>query len=94
MKFPSLNNSNKLTWKCKIFGCRNEQHPLLWQENGERHGVKGWGRITAIGTLITYIFMGCRWCQNYTKIKAEEDDCYYGPWWECSCDVCDKITPP
>ncbi len=88
MKFPSLKNENPRTWKCKIFGCNDEELPLIWQEPGEKHGIKGWSFATATRTLTTYIVRGCKWCRNYRTIFGDVDEIW--PKWLCDCEICEK----
>jgi hypothetical protein len=90
MKLPSIDNENLLTWKCKVFGCRNnELLGFSFHEGGERHGVIGLGKLTATTTLIESAFRGCHWCQNWTKSLLEEKDCW--PKWQCDCEVCEAV---
>jgi hypothetical protein len=86
-KIPSFDNNNKLTWKCKIFGCRDEWHPVIFHDNDERHGItEGFSWATA-ATLITEItFKGCHWCNNYQKIVEELMTTF--PAWICDCNIC------
>jgi hypothetical protein len=88
MKIPSLNNQNELTWKCKLFGCKDELMPIIWQEPGEKHGIKGFSFATATRTLLTYTFHGCRWCMNFRKVFEDEEEIC--PKWLCDCEVCEK----
>lgn len=85
-KWPSINNSNPLTWKCKIFGCNDDSLPLIFNEQGERHGIKGFSFATATATIIKYTFHGCSWCKNYSKSPVEENEIW--PKWLCDCAVC------
>ena len=87
MILPSLDNENPLTWKCKLFGCRDEYLPLIFHDSGQRHGIKGYGFATATATLITYTFKGCIWCCNYRQIHEDEDEDIW-PKWFCCCDIC------
>jgi hypothetical protein len=86
VKWPSLDNENPKTWRCKLFGCRSEELPLVWQESGEKHGIKGFSFATATKTLISYTFKGCMWCGNFRKLFGDEDDCW--PKWKCGCEIC------
>jgi hypothetical protein len=87
MKWPSINNSNPRTWKCKIFGCRDEFLPLTYCEGGEQHGITvGFSYGTAV-SITTYIpFKGCLWCKNFHKIYDEPIKHF--PAWLCDCKIC------
>ena len=84
---PSLDGTNKLTWKCRLFGCRNESLPLIWHEQGEKHGIKLGSLATVTATLKEFTFKGCIWCGNYRKIFSHESEIF--PKWLCSCEICD-----
>jgi hypothetical protein len=91
MKLPSTNNENKLTWKCKIFGCKDEMLPAVYYDSGERHGIKGKDRAkgaTASKTTTAIVFSGCIWCLNYKKILGEEELIW--PKWYCDCEICEN----
>jgi hypothetical protein len=90
MRLPSINNENPLTWKCKLFGCRNEKLPLIYHKPGEIHGIIGWGNATATATLKEYTYDGCIWCNNYREIFECEEPCW--PKWFCDCDICKNAT--
>jgi hypothetical protein len=88
MKFPSLNNENSLTPKCKIFGCQDKEMPLTWYDSGEKHGVK-FGKYTATKTYTISSFRGCYWCHNFRKIMGPEIEDW--PKWKCYCEICEPI---
>ena len=84
---PSITNSNPKTWKCKLFGCRDEWLPLISYEAGERHGITGgfsWATVATTSAFVGY--KGCYWCNNYQKIMDEPTLNF--PAWLCDCDVC------
>jgi len=86
---PSTTNSNSPTWRCKIFGCRDEFLPLTIFETGERHGITGGlGRATASKTSISIGYKGCYWCNNYKKIVDEPILNINAGMWLCDCDIC------
>lgn len=89
IRYPSTTNSNSLTWKCKIFGCRDEFLPLVAGENGEKHGVKNFGKLTASTTFIKVTYKGCHWYRNYKKIMDEPTLIF--PMWICDCDQCNMV---
>lgn len=86
IRFPSIDNSNPLTWKCKIFGCRDEFLPLTIYDSGEQHGIKNQGKYTAATTSTKITYKGCIWCFNYKKIMDEPVLTF--PIWACYCDRC------
>ena len=86
MRVPSVKNENPLTWKCKLFGCRKEELPFVWYEEGEKHGIKGFSFATATKAISSYVFTGCHWCSNYDKTFGETDEIW--PKWLCDCDIC------
>lgn len=89
VRFPSITNSNPLTWKCKIFGCRDEFLPLTIFESGEHHGItEGFASATAVKTSISIGFKGCIWCFNYKKIIDEPILNPNAGMWLCYCDIC------
>ena len=71
---PSINNKNPLTWKCKIFGCKDDTLPLSWYDSKEEHGIKGNGKFTAATLSVLYEFRGCMWCANFRKIFVKIND--------------------
>src|SRR5271167_4835365 len=88
MMFPSLNNENPLTWRCKVFGCKDEElQGCIVHEAGEMHGIRNFGRYTAVQTFTEITFSGCMWCKNFRRVVGEEKQVF--PVWECSCPVCD-----
>jgi len=87
MRWPSINNENPLTWKCKVFGFKNEELPLTWYDSGEKHGIK-FGKYTATKTYTKATFKGCIWCMNYKKLSEQEVEDW--PKWTCSCEVCEN----
>jgi hypothetical protein len=86
MKWPSFNNSNPLTWRCKLFGCKDELAPAIFYEYGEKHGIQGYSSATAATTCIEISFSGCSWCLNYRRIYSE--DKYTFP--ICDCEICEN----
>ena len=74
MKLPSLNNENRLTLRCKLFGCRNEEAPVTYYDEGERHGVKDLGKYSATKTVSKITWRGCWWCGNFKKMIGESKD--------------------
>lgn len=87
--FPSFKNTNKLTWKCKIFGCRNKKLQDIIGDEGERHGLKSFGgKYTATKTNRIYSLIGCRWCQNWKKVFEREEDIF--KIWLCDCEKCNQ----
>lgn len=93
MKWPSLNNENELTWKCKLFGCRDELLPASYYEEKEQHGIKGFERLNlTVATTITEItFSGCIWCRNYRRIYGETKETW--PMSECGLEACELCNP-
>ena len=91
MKWPSYNNSNPLTWKCKLFGCRNRLMPFTYYRTEERHGITGGFSFgTAATATWAETYQGCYWCHNYKKII---DDITLGfPAWLCDCETCVKAN--
>ena len=88
MKWPSLHNSNPKTWKCKLFGCKDEEmYGVTFLESGEKHGI-GMGKLTATTTVTTITYRGCSWCLNYIEVRGEERETW--PKWQCSCPICDS----
>jgi hypothetical protein len=87
MKLPSIKNQNPKTWKCKIFGCRDEWLPLTFYEQEECHGITGGFSFATVATAIIGVgYKGCHWCQNYQKITDEPVITF--PAWLCDCDIC------
>jgi hypothetical protein len=87
MIWPSLHNENKLTWKCKFFGCKDEELPLTFHDEEEKHGMK-LGHFTATKMIITYVYRGCMWCRNFRAIREKEEMIF--PMWKCWCETCEK----
>ncbi len=83
----ALNDALPKTWKCKIFGCKDELLPFTYMDKGERHGLE-LGQATATATFTNVKFSGCDWCGNYKAIRNKETDCY--PKWFCDCELCQK----
>jgi len=88
MKLPSIKNENSLTWKCKLFGCRNEYLPLVYYDKGEKHGIFGFSYATAATTTIECSYIGCYWCHNYREIREQTTLGF--PAWVCDCEICEK----
>jgi len=89
--FPSIDNENPLTWKCKLFGCKDESPSYLsFQIEGEKHGIKGFKRLTVTRTLINISHNGCSWCRNYKKIIGKEINSPFFEMWECDCKICNN----
>jgi hypothetical protein len=87
MNLPFINNSNKLTWKCKFFGCRDEFLPLVLYKQGEQHGItSGFSCATAVTTSTGVTYKGCYWCKNYQEIMDEPTLNF--PAWLCDCNIC------
>jgi hypothetical protein len=87
MNLPSTDGTNERTWKCKLFGCRDERLPMFYYERGEQHGITSGFGIATVATTTTDIgYRGCHWCGNYKKIVGNTDLCF--PAWFCDCDVC------
>lgn len=91
MKWPSCNDENPLTWKCKLFGCRDEYLPLTYYKEDEKHGVKAWCGATASRTLTAASYKGCIWCMNYQEILDPEE--LIGCGFYCDCAICVEIDP-
>ncbi len=88
-KYPSL-SKNPLTWKCKLFGCRNIRLPCTMFDRKEKHGILGKNYV-ACTLILTIGFVGCFWCKNYNKIIEKEEENY--PIWKyCDCDECENIN--
>lgn len=87
MKWPSLNNENLLTWKCKLFGCKDELIPTIFDEHREKHGITGSKLFTAATTWTQITFSGCIWCMNFRRIYEERGIVF--PVWLCDCDICE-----
>jgi hypothetical protein len=87
-KLPINYNDNPLTWKCKLFGCRNEYLPLIYSEPGqEKHGFQKYQSYgLASRTIVMFVFIGCPWCENYIKISDPPD--MVGEKWICDCNIC------
>jgi hypothetical protein len=82
----TMDTSNKLTWKCRLFGCRDEVS-YFYYEKEEKHGITGGFSFATVATTITEIsYEGCYWCSNYRKVIGETDTIF--PAWFCNCDIC------
>jgi hypothetical protein len=84
--WPSTKNENKLTWKCKLFGCKDYMLPLTYCKDGEKHGVKAGMGATATTITLTASYKGCIWCRNYIEIINE--GVVRLPGWICDCEIC------
>lgn len=92
IKFPSLDDKNKLTWKCKLFGCRKHKLHNILCEEGEKHGLNFGKYGTAIKTGRIFSCIGCYWCQNWKKVfEREEYNINNYRVWICDCDQCNMV---
>lgn len=88
---PNTETINKLTAKCKIFGCKNEPYPFLLYKSGEMHGVIGYGAATAVKNYTEISYTGCNRCKNYKEVIGEEN--IVEPYWICDCQTCKTLRP-
>ena len=81
---------HRLTWKCKLFGCKNEYlDNFTYHDTGVKHGAKerAYGS-TACATYTICVYKGCSWCSNYKEERGEEIESW--PKWFCDCEICEN----